>query len=116
MLWVKSHGRPVPGESAETSVFAADMIGLLPERGRRALSFMKITLSYTGYLKFEGAKSGSIIDVEEGSTVGDVLSGFAVPSEQHRFLRLFVNDESVDPMHLLSDGDELLAIIQIGGG
>ena len=77
---------------------------------------VRITLSYTGYLKFEGAKSGSMIDVREGATVSDVLTGFDVPSEQHRFLRLFVNDQAVDPAHVLNDGDELLAIMQIGGG
>ena len=77
---------------------------------------MKIKLSYTGYLKFEGAKTGSTIEVEEGSTVGDVLSGFHVPSEQHRFLKLFVNDEAADSARALSDGDELMVIIQIGGG
>ena len=77
---------------------------------------MKITLSYTGYLKFEGAKSGSVLEVEDSSTVGDVLAGFNVPAEQQRFLRLFVNEEAADPTRVLSDGDELLAIIQIGGG
>ena len=77
---------------------------------------MKIKLSYTGYLKFEGAGSGSTIDVEEGSTVGDVLTGFDVPREQQRFLTLFANAAKVDSRSILSDGDELLDIIQIGGG
>ena len=77
---------------------------------------MKIRLSYTGYLKFESAKSGSMIDVEDDSSVGDVLSGFDVPAEQHRFLRLFVNDEKADPGRVLIEGDELMVIIQIGGG
>ena len=77
---------------------------------------MKVRLSYTGYLKFDGAKSGSQIEVEKGSTVSDVLAGFHVPQEQQRFLKLFANDESVDPTHVLRDGDELMVIIQIGGG
>jgi len=77
---------------------------------------VKIRLSYTGYLKFDRAKSGSQIEVEEGSTVGDVLAGFHVPQEQQRFLTLFANDERVQPTHTLEDGDELMVIIQIGGG
>lgn len=77
---------------------------------------MKVRLSYTGYLKFDGARSGSHIEVDDGSTVGDVLAGFHVPQEQQRFLRLFANDEGVDPAHVLNEGDELLVIIQIGGG
>ena len=77
---------------------------------------MKIKLSYTGYLKFDGVGSGGHIDVDEGSTVGDVLAGFHVPPEQQRFLKLFANDESVDPSRVIRDGDELTVIIQIGGG
>jgi len=77
---------------------------------------MKIKLSYTGYLKFDGVPSGAQIEVEEGSTVGDVLTGFDVPREQQRFLTLYANDERVDPSRVIRDGDELMVIIQIGGG
>ena len=77
---------------------------------------MKIKLSYTGYLKFDGAKSGSYVDVEEGSTVGDVLAGFHVPPEQQRFLTLFANSEKVDLTRVVKEGDELMVIIQVGGG
>ena len=77
---------------------------------------MKVRLSYTGYLKFDGARSGSHIEVDDGSTVGDVLAGFHVPQEQQRFLTLFANDQKVDPSRVIRDGDELMVIIQIGGG
>jgi sulfur carrier protein ThiS len=77
---------------------------------------MKIRLTYTGYLKFDGAKSGAHIDVEEGSTIADVLAGFDVPAEQQRFLKLFANDEKADPAYVMRDGDELTVIMQIGGG
>ena len=77
---------------------------------------MKIKLSYTGYLKFDGVESGDHMEVGEGSTVGDVLAGFHVPPEQQRFLTLFVNDEKVDPSRVVNDGDELMVVIQIGGG
>ena len=77
---------------------------------------MKIKLNYTGYLKFDGAKSGDFIDVKEGSTIGDVLAGFHVPRDQQRFLRLFADEERADPSHVIQDGEELTVIIQIGGG
>ncbi|MCP4203360.1 MAG: MoaD/ThiS family protein [bacterium] len=77
---------------------------------------MKIKLTYTGYLKFDGVESGSHIEVQEGSTVGDVLGRFRVVPEQQRFLRLFVNDETADPSRAVQDGDELTVIMQIGGG
>jgi sulfur carrier protein ThiS len=77
---------------------------------------MNVTLSYTGYLKFDGAKSGSTIEVEDGSSVADLLAGFHIPHEQHRFLTIFVNDEKADSRRMLQDGDQLMVIIQIGGG
>lgn len=77
---------------------------------------MKIRLTYTGYLKLDGAKSGGTIEVEEGSTIGDVLAGFDVPREQQRHLKLFANDESADPSRVVREGDELTVIMQIGGG
>lgn len=77
---------------------------------------MKIKLTYSGYLKFDGAQSGAELDVEEGSTVGDVLARFHVSPEKQRFLRLFANDEKADPSRVIQDGDELTVIMQIGGG
>jgi len=77
---------------------------------------MKIKLTYTGYLKFDGAETGAWIDVEEGSTIGDLLSGFDVAPDQQRFLRLFANEEKADPARVIEDGDELTVIMQIGGG
>ena len=77
---------------------------------------MQIKLNYTGYLKFSGAETGAHLDVEEGSTLGDLLAGFDVARDQQRFLRLFANDEKVDSSYVLRDGDELTVIMQIGGG
>jgi molybdopterin converting factor small subunit len=77
---------------------------------------MKIKLTYTGYLKFDGAETGAWLEVEEGSTLGDLLAGFDVARDQQRFLRLFANEEKVGPSYVLRDGDELTVIMQIGGG
>jgi sulfur carrier protein ThiS len=77
---------------------------------------MRIKLNYTGYLKFAGVDTGAWLDVEEGSTIGDLLAGFDVPRDQQRFLRLFANEEKIDPSYVMQDGDELTVVMQIGGG
>ena len=77
---------------------------------------MLIKLNYTGYLRFEGVETGTVLEVDEGTTVGDLLTGFHVAPDQLRFLRLFVNDEKAAPSEVLGDGDELTVIMQIGGG
>lgn len=77
---------------------------------------MKVRLSYTGYLKLAGVESGAVLDVEDGSTLGDLLARCGVAREQQRFLRLFANEEKVDSSYALRDDDELTVIMQIGGG
>ena len=77
---------------------------------------MLIKLNYTGYLKLEGVETGTVLEVEEGSTVGDLLARFAVDRQKQRFLRIFANEEKADPSYVLRDGDELTVIMQIGGG
>ena len=77
---------------------------------------MLIKLNYTGYLKFEGIETGSVLELEEGTTVSDLLARFDVAHEQQRFLRIFANEEKAGPSYVLRDGDELTVIMQIGGG
>ena len=77
---------------------------------------MQITLSYSGYLKLPGVENGSQVEVEEDSTVGDILSSYGIPVTQQRFLTTFVNDEPAELSSALQDNDDLAVIIQVGGG
>ena len=77
---------------------------------------MQIKLSYVGYLKFEGVQTGDLIEVDDGATISDVLANYKIPPHQQRFLTTFVNEEEQSLRYQLQDGDELMVIIQIGGG
>ena len=77
---------------------------------------MKIQLTYVGYLKFPGVESGSSVEVADGSTVGDLLIHYGIPSAQQRFLTTFINDEGAELTTALQDNDDLAVIIQVGGG
>ena len=77
---------------------------------------MKIRLSYTGYLKLEGVKNGEIIDIPEGFTVSDVMTKYKIPEQQQRFLKVFLNDQEAKLTQELKSNDDLLLIIQVGGG
>ena len=77
---------------------------------------MLVKLNYTGYLKFEGVATGTVLELDEGTTVADLLTRYEVDREKQRFLRIFANDEKADPSYVLKDGDELTVIMQIGGG
>ena len=103
MLWVR----------ASLGLRQGKRRGICLSRQRRA---MLIKLNYTGYLKFEGVETGTVLELEEGTTVGDLLARFEVAPEQQRFLRIFANEEKAAPSYVLKDGDELTVIMQIGGG
>jgi len=77
---------------------------------------MKIQLTYVGYLKFPGVESGGSVDIDAGSTIGDLLTRYGIPSAQQRFLTTFVNDEPAELSTALQDNDDLAVIIQVGGG
>lgn len=77
---------------------------------------MLIKVNYTGYLKFDGVETGTVLELDEGTTVGDLLTGFKIDPEKQRFLRIFANEENAGPSYVLKDGDELTVIMQIGGG
>ena len=77
---------------------------------------MLIKLNYTGYLKFEGVATGTVLEVAEGTSIADLLTGFHIAPEQLRHLRIFVDEEKAGPSHVLRDGEELTVVMQIGGG
>jgi sulfur carrier protein ThiS len=77
---------------------------------------MKITLNYVGYLKFPGIKSGSTLEVADGSTIAALMSEHGISTTQQRFLTVFVNEEPAELADELAEGDDLTVIIQVGGG
>jgi len=77
---------------------------------------MEIKLSYVGWLKLEGVKSGSTVQVQDGSTIRQVMSRYKIPDNQQKFITPFVNNEERDPGYVLRDQDELSLQFNPGGG
>lgn len=77
---------------------------------------MKIKLTYVGWLQFKGVKSGSIIDVDEDSTINDLMARYDIPRQQRRFITPFVNEREEKLGYLLQPDDEVTMVIAIGGG
>lgn len=77
---------------------------------------MQIKLSYVGYLKFDGVKSGDMVEGREGETVAELLTRYKVRPEHQRHITPFINEEEAKLSSVLKDMDELTLVIQIGGG
>ena len=74
-----------------------------------------------------GACENSVVDVNEGSTVKDVLlavarvegrplSGLILDSQSRPKVMAVVGGQHVDPDSPVSDGDDILIVIPISGG
>jgi molybdopterin synthase catalytic subunit len=81
---------------------------------------MQVTLRYFAIVREALGRSEEQREVEPGTTVAQVLD--AVTGEQtllggmRRVLMVMVNQEFVDPSHVLTDGDEVALIPPVSGG
>jgi hypothetical protein len=77
---------------------------------------MKITVSYVGFLKLEGIKNKSIIEIDESSTVIDLLDICKVRKSHQRFIVPIVNGKQKDLSYVLKPYDDLFLHLPMGGG
>jgi molybdopterin converting factor subunit 1 len=81
---------------------------------------MKVRVLYFGIVRDRLAIDGESVEVEEGTTVGDLLRGLSV---RHGFdelgsgvLRVALNRDYVGEGTRVSDGDEVAIIPPVSGG
>ena len=77
---------------------------------------MKITLAFPGFLQINTVESGSTVEVEEGSTVVDLLNAFSISADHQQHIIPIVNQEEKRPDYRLQEGDHLFLYIPVGGG
>ena len=77
---------------------------------------IKIKLTFTGVIDIKNAENNSIIKVEKGFSIGDVLAGLGVRKEHKRFIITIVNNEKQPQTYMLEDGDHLSLFLPVGGG
>lgn len=81
---------------------------------------MKIKTRYFAIVREALGKSEEVRDVPDGATAGDLLNEITreVPrlSSLGRMAMLMVNQEYVEPSHMLQDGDEFVVIPPVSGG
>ena len=77
---------------------------------------MKIKVSYVGFLKLEGIKNKSIVQIDEESTVLDLLTRCNVRQSHQRFIVPIVNGKQKDLSYVLKPDDDLFLQLPMGGG
>jgi sulfur carrier protein ThiS len=77
---------------------------------------MKITLTYTGVIDVKNYANGADIEVDDGSSVDQVLGLCGIREQHRRFVIPIVNGKQVRLTHVLADGDDLSLFLPLGGG
>ena len=77
---------------------------------------MKINLSFVGFIQFEGVANNSTIEIEESTSVEDLLDRFGVKKEHRRFIVPIVNGDKRGHSHVLKSDDSLFLYMPVGGG
>jgi molybdopterin converting factor small subunit len=77
---------------------------------------MKINVKFLGLLKLEGIKSGSDIEISDGTTVSEFMNRYVAKKEHHRFIIVMTNEKKVDLSYELKQNDAVSLFLPFGAG
>ena len=75
-----------------------------------------IQIKYVGKSNIFGLDNGTMLPVEEGTTISDVLDAVKVQKAIHKLVVPRVNGEHQSITYILQANDELEFFLPIGGG
>jgi hypothetical protein len=77
---------------------------------------VRIRMQYPASMRIEGVKSGSVVEVDEGVSIGKLLRSCSVKQEHLKYILAYVNGEKRGMTHRLCPDDVLKLYLPIGGG
>jgi len=77
---------------------------------------MKVRIKYSAHLNINGLDNGSVIDVDPGTTVSELLTSCRIRDDQKKFITLAVNGEKKSLSYTLKNNDFLYLLLPVGGG
>lgn len=77
---------------------------------------MKIKIEYTAIIKIDGLSNNSIIEINEGFSVSDLLDKYKIPKEHQKFIIPIINKEEKTLSDKLKENDNLFLYMPVSGG
>ncbi len=77
---------------------------------------MKISITFVAILKIEGVKNGSHLEIEQDTSIDDLLTKYNISKEHQRYIIPFVNREQKKISYVLQENDALKLFLPVGGG
>mgnify|MGYP003603833817 CR=1 FL=1 len=77
---------------------------------------MKIELEFAAVLNVKDVRSGSSLEIDEGTTVTDLLNRLQIDIAYHKFVIPFVNGRKTKTGDTLQNNDKVFLSLPVGGG
>lgn len=77
---------------------------------------MNIIIHYPAAMRIDSVKSGSSMDIPQGTNIEALLKSCNVKKEHIKYILAYVNSEKRGVSHILRHNDELKLYLPIGGG
>lgn len=84
--------------------------------GSQRKSANRIEVECTGLLHVEGIGKNGFVDVDKGSTVGDLLDKLHIQRDHQKFVTAFINGVEKNRSTQLQDKDKVTLLLPVGGG
>jgi hypothetical protein len=79
-------------------------------------SLIDVKISFTGVIDIKNISDGSIIQIENNSTVDNVLDKLGIRKEHKKYLITIINGEKKRDSYVLQPNDHLSLFLPVGGG
>ena len=77
---------------------------------------MKVTLEFSAVLDVKNFANGDSVSLDEGSTIGDLITLAGIRPEHRRYVVSLLNGREVRHEQELADGDEVFLLVLASGG
>lgn len=77
---------------------------------------MKIRVRYAEYIRIEEVENGGTLEIEEGTTVRQLLQRLTMEEQYRDFFHPIIDKQRQSNDYVLREGDDLLLYLPSGGG
>ncbi len=77
---------------------------------------ISVTIHFTGLVDVKNVASGSSIDIQEGSSLSELLSILGIMEQHKRYIIAMINGKKETLCYALKNKDEVKLFLPVGGG
>lgn len=80
------------------------------------MSEISVQLHFTGLIDIKNLLSGDYVNINEGSTLSDLLSRIGIRQEHKKYIIAMVNEKKEFLHYVLKNNDQIKLFLPVGGG